>query len=612
MKRSALESPRRSRRSHRSVPRLNVMEEEARKAEEQAREALSALQEWESAPADESSSAALSSTSRKRVQKRSAQRLASAKEQLESVADGQLLRAAEAARLESEQGAARVSSLQQQLSDLSDQHDRLRQSQRDAQNNADALREQLASEARAKSDLEAQVKDLTAQLEHFQEADKRAAEAEKRCNAAEEARSQAAAQEQALKVHGSELQDDVSRWKGAAERHRTAVARLAADNVEMMMRLRGAESELEQAREEVKQLEEEARQQRSQWIEDAKCTVQEAVNSGLKRKEEADSEVQSEKQRRETAEAELSSERQRSQSLEQSLNTSKEQCSSLEEQLERAQSAQGEAERQASELRSEMRTLEQRLRNEKAQRSATESARAEIQRLLDEEKSKRIEAERQAHETDGGRRYAERLLHQQKSVNAQLMQQKESVEWQLMDLKALQASGKHKLHRSDEDGEKALPDHHVDTEIEAEPEGYDHDAVHHNDSHSSSTVHAPSEENRRGQSGEDDHGDDYDDVGISSSAPERAVSAHGGVSLSEDEDPVQEYIPDGFKEVTSACGAPSTRVTEQQQVLSADPLIAGTPKVVHTAPRKDTLCSFSNALPAAPIGPSRQASSQDG
>lgn len=294
-------------------------------------------------------------------------------------------------------------------------------------------RKELERERQVRKQLEQRNSELENADESRREAEERLSQEQAR--AEEEARIRRNAEERADTAE--EFRQEAQRWRKAAERHRAAVARLAADNVEMMTRLRGSEGELEAAREEVRQLEEEAREQRGKWLDQARVEVEEAIGGGLQRAEEAEEAARHERQRADHAEGEHQAALHRAEDLANKLQDREEEAHRLESEREKAeQRVEEEAalRREAEEGLGREREEVARLARELERSGASQRERAEE---LDQERRARESAEERVRAAEGAKQEAERLLAHQRSVNVALMREKEGIEWQLLETRAL-------------------------------------------------------------------------------------------------------------------------------------------------------------------------------
>lgn len=568
----------------------------ARNVVELASEALSALRDYEGSNnsnsyTKENKTNAVSITTRKKLAQRSGHRLFNARtrlEQLASGADGLLQHVMECVH-ESEHISSRLHEYAHQTATLNEQLEASTTRERDAISLNEKLNEQLHKVQNENAELSQRLHSLQAENEKLQTADARAQEAESAREEAERARNLAVAQENELRQQDSSLQEEVNRWRTTADRHRNAVARLAADNVEMMVRLRGAESELEKAREEVKQLEEEARQQRSQWIEEAKSTVHDAVSSGLKRRDEADAEVRAEREKREAAESELHSERSHVSALQKSLDETNEKCSSLQSQLDASHITQQQAAQQYNELMERVQQLEHEVNAEREKAERADQVRSEAQKATDDEKARRTRAEKQVQEHEGAKRYAERLLQQQKNVNAQLMQQKEAVEWQLMDLKATAANasdhpnGK-EMDADEIDGETTSWKRHEQRSMHGGGRGEEEEAEECDSEHTDGKVVVKHR----------NEGEQLKDEAMTSTAVPASVVSIQPEPLDADaiSSSFQPVYPQEFEERSPQAQSSSTAALEE------DPLVAGVEQMsLDQSKKRSNDLSFGNALP---------------
>ncbi|GAQ85292.1 hypothetical protein KFL_002280060 [Klebsormidium nitens] len=232
-----------------------------------------------------------------------------------------------------------------------------------------------------------------------------------------------------------------------AGRYKEAVARLTADNMIFLMKLRTAEAQLSAADKERTELRTVVEMKQGEWLDRARAQVEERVKESLRKAEQSEKQLQ--RARAEAAEearqaavdlarvkADLDLERERRRECSDELEDTKVRLAGAEERLRflDAQSTQDQLARQDAQaetrvLRAEVDSLR---RHVAALEEQLEGSRSEVQRLTNTVASQVEEVRKLSGEVET----LAASLTKQQAVNEGVMKKKEQVEWQLLELQA--------------------------------------------------------------------------------------------------------------------------------------------------------------------------------
>eukprot|EP00775_Hariotina_reticulata_P005126 gene5126-5366_t len=359
--------------------------------------------------------------------------------------------------------------LMQQLehtsTELDSSMDRLRQAEAErltAWRELEHLRQQAAASVAEKQAMNATIAHLKAELQsatfganeaqcHLSELQ---VQVDRLAAAAQEAQEGAAAAAAALQT----AQQEVDKERASRIRHEDAIARLTADNLVFMAKLRAAESTAAAATAEKDELLMALEEHKGPWLDEIHQGVEQRVKEALARAEHL--ERQQEQTAKQNAE-QLAALQQQQSDLEAALQQERESLAALQQELSQAQTAAADArtaaeeasvlaahaQAAADERAAELRVAQESLRamrgevNEHWMSERTARAQlAELQMQLETDEEARVKLQKalQARADE---------LATQRAVNQQLMLKKEEVEWQLMAAIA-QFHGDDKLQHS--------------------------------------------------------------------------------------------------------------------------------------------------------------------